>query len=354
VRRQASFAVLALALVAIGAVAGVALRRHALVAAPSASAPSTAAAPLPDTPPVASEPPQFPHAIRYACAELAPRAEGANADETSPAGVLRKEARWYGVSALDCADGLVLDQSAYGRTLSTVTALLSAAPKDLSVLGRALTQNAAMRIARCARSKEVQGAPAVSPVAIEELRRSSLRLVQRLALSESELATLKELVRPAAEKWLGPGYEERAVDGPRDSVGIHARASALTLASRALPNDADGVATLYGDLVLMNDRGVARTAGVPAYVIRRRTLESGLAICFGALSEDEKTGVAEERPIDLPEGPYEMRGVTCDRCHIAGRRLSEPVSQPRSRSDGALLENVTRWYTDASERNQKR
>jgi hypothetical protein len=30
------------------------------------------------------------------------------------------------------------------------------------------------------------------------------------------------------------------------------------------------------------------------------------------------------------------------------------VSQPRSRSDGALLENVTRWYKGASERNQKR
>jgi len=264
------------------------------------------------------------------------------------AGIL---ATHQGVDALDCADGLVLGQPSYERIRSAVTALLSAAPKELSVLGRALTQNAAMRVARCARSNEDQSPPAVSPAATEELRRSSLRLVQRLALSEGEFATLEELARPAAEKWLGPGYDERAVDGPRDSVGIHAHSSALTLASRALPNDADGVATLYGDLVLVSERGGARTAGVPAYVIRRRTSESGLAVCFGALSEEEKTGVPEVRPIGLPEGAFQMRGVTCDRCHIAGRRLSEPLPQPRS--DRTLLENITRWYKGASEPNQK-
>jgi hypothetical protein len=220
--------------------------------------------------------------------------------------------------------------------------LVAAAPKELSVLGRALTQHAAMRVARCARSKTAEGVASVPAPVIGELRRSALRLVQHLALTEAELTTLKELVRPAADKWLGPSFDERAAEGPPDSIGVHARASAMTLASRALPNDAEGVATLYGELILITARGVPRTAGVPAYVLKRRASTAGLAVCFGALSEDEKTGVPEIRPIGLPEGSLEMGGVTCDRCHIAGRRLSAPKPPPRS--DLPLLEAVSRWY----------
>ena len=155
---------------------------------------------------------------------------------------------------------------------------------------------------------------------------------------------LKELVRPAAVPWLGADFDERATDGPQDSFGIHARAVALTLASRALPNDANGVATLYGDMVLITDRGPL-TTGVPTSVLRRRTSDAGLTVCFGALHENEKTGAPEVRPVDLPEGPLTLRGVACDRCHIAGRRLS--VSLPQPRSDGPLLEAVARWYEEA-------
>jgi hypothetical protein len=336
--------VVALASGAISAVAGVILR---IPPTPPAAAPSAGPSRSPEPRPVASEAPPFSHAIRYACTELAPGGESSNDADTSPALTLQRGARWYGVSALACADGLVLDQPEYEKIRAAIVSLVAAAPKDLSVLGRALTQNAAMRVARCARSKGASGVPSVPSPSIEELRRFALRLVQRFALTEAELTTLKELAQPAAEKWLGAKFDERAVDGPHDSIGIHARAKAMTLASRALPTDAEGVATLYGDLVLITERGIPRTAGVPAYVLRRRTSDAGLSVCFGALSENRKTGAPEMRPIGIPEGPLDLRGVTCARCHIGGRRLSEPLPQPRS--DGPLIEDVTRWLESASD-----
>jgi hypothetical protein len=131
-----------------GIAAFVVLGRQAPAPHPAASTSHSASAPL-----VSAAPPLPPwpdNPVTVDCAPFAPAKASAPAPaQPSAAGVLVAKTRSFGASAMTCGTGVAV--TAKDRA-ELATALAFVARMKLSPIARAVLQNAALRLARCARA----------------------------------------------------------------------------------------------------------------------------------------------------------------------------------------------------------
>jgi hypothetical protein len=328
----------------VGALAFVVVRRtHSesgmAKIAPPASAPPAATAPNPS----ASEAEPWPaNPVTYDCRALAPDLPSVSPPlkNEAPASVIVRKSRQFSASAVSCGAGLPLSRA----DVTELDAAIAGARPPAEPFARAVVQNSAISIARCARPN---GTGDDSPAAaqITQLKAHARRLVQRLALDAAAIASFDAATTSPLDEWIGADAAGAARAAKVDSpTHFHSRASGSTIATRRL-GTVRGADAFYGDLVVIDTDGQAHALPLAAELMLRQTSDHGLTVCFAVLGDPLLYPTPALRPVTLPAGPLDIGGIRCDRCHIHGKRLSEQQGTVTGADvDRAALEDVSSWY----------
>jgi hypothetical protein len=273
--------------------------------------------------------------VTYDCSEFAPEGltpEARTSDD--PASTLVRKARWYGASAVLCGGGLLVTRN---DAAELERALTGSATQKLSPFARAFAQNAAMKVARCARATN---APDKAPTdaRITALRAHAKQLVRRLALDTDSLTAIDASAGAALAPWLGSD-----ADGTKNarasSTTFHAHATGNALAMRSLA-PVRGADACYGKLVVVDAHGNAHALDVAAQVVFRKTTQRGITVCIAEPADPITKGAPALHPSALSVA--DLGPVRCDRCHQRGHRLSQ--DGPPTDPDRVLLDEVSAWY----------
>jgi hypothetical protein len=340
---------LAVVVVILGLLGAVfALRRGAKsdVAPPAAPSPSAvASAEAPPAPEASQDPWHAANPVNYDCSSFAPAAAPASqaATHTSAASLILSKSRSYNASGVVCAAGLPLTK----KDVADLDAALVANEPMPSPFARAVLQNAALALARCAQPAGPEGT-APTETELEQLRTRARKLVKRLAFDQGALAALGDASTTALAAWIGsdadgPGRAAKA----SPTTNFHARGSGFTIATRPL-GVVRGADAFYGDLIVLDDAGQAHAVPLPDKLVLRKSDANGMTVCIAEVADPALYPTATFVPASIPAGPFALPGVRCDRCHMRGKRLTEAQgTAARADVDRGVLSDVSTWYRSA-------